>query len=58
MRVNAIVAQSLVVQSVCGLELPDVMKIEYNDPVGDRQKNCLYKCDYKDDEAFERAKNQ
>ena len=57
-RCAAIIAQALTLQSICGVELPDAQKLEIETPVGDRQKNCLYKCDYESEEAWERAKNQ
>ncbi|CAL6089455.1 26S_proteasome regulatory subunit [Hexamita inflata] len=57
-RASAIIGQSFVLQSICGSEIPDAQKIEYTEPVGDRQKNTLYKCDYKDDAEWEMVKNQ
>ncbi|KAH0573503.1 26S proteasome regulatory subunit [Spironucleus salmonicida] len=57
-RCGAYIAQALVLQTINGVELPESLTAEYSDPVGDKQKNCFYKCDYETEEMFDLMKNQ
>ena len=57
MRTAAYVGQALVLQNVCGIELPEAQSAEIADPVGDRQKNVFYRKDFDSDAAFDEEKN-